>query len=163
VEVILSIKVEVNPVVSESFHILSAARFNRTLRVRGTHVRGPFANDVDKCHLVFDHLGLAEFARRLGKRIMRPSMGSNLMSFGHHTFDQVWIWSSGVNSSLAVVIPSDEKGSREAILLQKVKKLSSILCWSIVIGECNDALFLAVIYILSIGDGSFRRARSVGG
>lgn len=67
------------------------------------------------------------------------------MTLGNHTLNQIWIWSSGIYSTLSIVVTCDEEGSREAIRFESVKKLTSEFCWSVIIGECYNVVLNAVV------------------
>lgn len=115
IEVILGIEIEIHAVVTESLHVGPAAGCLRALRVRWAHVGGPFTDDVHECHFVLDHLVFADCTGGVGERVVRPSVGSDLMTFSYHTSDEIWVWCCGINGTFTVVVSGDEEGSCEAI------------------------------------------------
>jgi len=54
---------------------------------------------------------------------MGPGVRGNLVALGNHTLDQVRIRFSEVDSSLAVVVASDEESRVEIVSLEQVEKL----------------------------------------
>ena len=56
VEIVLSIEVEVDAMVTKCFEVGLAAGDDVALRVRGAHVGGIFADNVGNCALVLHHL-----------------------------------------------------------------------------------------------------------
>ena len=59
IEVVLSIEIEVDAMISEGFHVGLAARRSIALRVWWAHIRGIFADYVGEGSLVLDHLLLS--------------------------------------------------------------------------------------------------------
>ena len=59
VEVVLSVEIEIDAVVTQGLHVSLAAGFEGTLRIGRSHVCRVFADYVGKGTLVLDHLLLA--------------------------------------------------------------------------------------------------------
>jgi len=64
---------------------------------------------------------------------MGPGVRGNLVALGNHTLDQVRIRCSEVDSSLAVVVASDEESRVEIVYLEQVEKLCCVVVWPIII------------------------------
>ena len=74
IQVILCIQIKVDPMISKSLHVDPTARFSTALRVRWSHVRRIFPNDVGNRSLVLHHLILADGRRDVREAVMRPSV-----------------------------------------------------------------------------------------
>lgn len=88
----MSVKVEVDSVVSKSLHVRPASGLFGTVGVWWSHIGWPHANDVVECHFILDHLGDTEVMGNVGERVVRPSVRSDLVTFGDHSLDQAWVW-----------------------------------------------------------------------
>lgn len=158
--VVIGIQVEVRDNVSELSEDVLADGVAR--RVRRAHVCRVFANDVADGHLVLDHLVVDLSLGDLGKILVRPSVGSNLVTVGDHASDD-----RGpllVDGTLANVDTSDEKGGLETGSSELVQDLVSVDVWTVIISNSNGSSFAACIDTsTAIGDTALLRTGIVTG
>ncbi len=62
VEIVLSVEIKIDPVVTQRLHVGPAARCFCTIGVRRAHVCRPHSDDVIERHLVFNHLSDSKLA-----------------------------------------------------------------------------------------------------
>jgi hypothetical protein len=84
-EIILSIKIKIDNVVSQLCH--NGVAITVALRKRRTHIGRNLPNDVAKRHLVLDHLGLNTRDGERRQILVRPSVRGDLMTIGDHTLN----------------------------------------------------------------------------
>lgn len=150
IEIILRVKVKVDPVITECFHVSPAAGLLAALRVWGSHVGWVLSNDVGNCSLVLHHLLLTHIRSNVRQAVVGPCMRSNLVALGNHSLDNGWIWLSLVNWSLVQVVAGHEKGSLETVCLQDIQELICIQVWTIVVGQSYDICFSTIIDIVVV-------------
>ena len=147
--------------ISKCFHIRLAARCSIALRVRWTHIRGIFSDDIGKRSLVLDHLLLPHVRGDVLKTVMGPGMRSNLVSFSDHTPDNGRVRSCCINGTFAKIVAGDEECRTEAKALQSIQQFTCIKVWPIVIGQRDDIVFQAIIDIVVVGYFSQQWSRIV--
>jgi hypothetical protein len=101
-----------------------------TARIRGSHVRRVFSDDVANGHFVLDHLVVPLSISDVRQILVRPCVASNLMALCYHTLDDVGPRGCRVDSTFAKVVPRDEEGSLEAIGGELVEDLGGIEVWA---------------------------------
>ena len=141
VVVVIGVQVEVRDYVAKFLQNVLTDIVAR--RIRRAHVGGIFSENVTDCHLVLDHLVVDLSLGDEGKVLVRPGMGSDLVTFGLHALDD-----SGpllIDSTLADVVTGNEEGGLESGSVELVKNLVSVDVWAIIVGDGNGACLLASI------------------
>jgi hypothetical protein len=129
--IVIGVNVEVGDVIAEISHVLLTTRRGSAARVRRTHVCWDFSEDVSQGHLVHPHLVLAIEGGNLAEVEMRPSVGSNLVTFRVYTFDNICMLD--INLALVDVGSSHEEGGLGVVALQEVKDVIGEGCLGTII------------------------------
>ena len=106
--------------IAKCFHVCLTSRRGITLGVRWTHVCRIFANDVCESPFVLDHLLLSQVRGDIRQAVVRPSVGSDLMSLGDHPLNYSWVGCCCIDRAFSDVVTGNEERGVKAILLQDV-------------------------------------------
>jgi hypothetical protein len=159
----ITIQVEVRNDVAKICQILRALA--RARRIRRTHICGKFAEDVGKGHLILDHLIVTLFLGDSAEILVRPSVGSYLMTFGDHTADHSRPrLRLVVNGTLVDVDTGNKERSLESFRGEFVENIVSVNIWAVVISDGHSSGLGADVYSLSaVGNRADLGARGVAG
>ena len=99
-------------------------------RVRGTHVRRVFSDDVPDGHLVLDHLIIALSIGDNAKILVRPGVRCDLVALSDHALDNIRPLCGCVDGSFADINSGDEEGGLEPVFGKLVKNSVGVDVWT---------------------------------
>lgn len=154
--VVIGIQIEVRDDVSELSKDILANSVAR--RIRRAHICRVFANNVADGHLILDHLVIDLSLSDLGEILVRPGVGSDLVTLCDHASDDSTPLL--INGTLAKVNTSDEEGSFETGSSELIQDLVSVDVWTVIVSNGNGSWLAtrvdastAVVDIALLGTG----------
>lgn len=143
VQVVLGVKIEIDTMVAESFHVVQAP-LRRALRIRGTHIGRILTDHVRDGTFVLHHLLDAQVGGQGVEIVVRPCVRRDLMAFGDHALEQRRIRSGCIDGAFVRVVPRDEKRGVKAELFQRVEQLAGIVIGAIIVRQGDHVVFDAI-------------------
>lgn len=152
VDGILCVQVKIDPVVSQRVHVRITSRGIAALGVRGPHVGRILANHVGDGPFILDHLRDAHVGRDHIQAVVRPGVGGYLVPLIDHAPEQVRPGGGGIDFTFPEVVPRDEKGRGEAILLQQIQQCRRVEIRTVVVRQGHHVRLRAAVDIVVIRD-----------